>query len=386
MAIHVLAKLLTTLYVIHMNVRIIFMIVEPTCVSKKLEIIVWSHESIATQSTNASFIVGIIKIKLLQNISAIWMYQTGHLVHMTPHMEPCASWANVSQQAVTRKLAKKQSWLQMNVEFAEAEVEVAEPSEATSNKSEFAVPWFFISRPIGTAWRHSNLMSQLHFEGHMTFDIVTFKAYSRLLTFGFSIKHSSKRRKRLISVTTIVAGAYDFDLSFVCSKCSSRKTNRYTNMLKKDIHLSKSNLPPLWLGPSGLKIEVTVRVLNSRLLISGLEFVDKKTGFVYELGHRLLDGNRIERNPDQVVIGGSLLRRKSNGKRRPPIYSIKGGLLNDIDVKIEASARGRKRTRVELDWTFKIKEGTKMPQKGEWKPQRWSKCLTQRGTRSDVSS
>ena len=104
------------------------------------------------------------------------------------------------------------------------------------------------------------------------------------------------------------------------------------------------------------------------------------------MGHRLLDGNRIERNPDQVVIGGSLLRRKSNGKRRPPIYSIKGGLLNDIDVKIEASARGRKRTRVELDWTFKIKEGTKMPQKGEWKPQRWSKCLTQRGTRSDVSS
>jgi len=95
------------------------------------------------------------------------------------------------------------------------------------------------------------------------------------------------------------------------------------------------------------------------------------------------DGNRIERNPDQVVIGGSLLRRKSNGKRRPPIYSIKGGLLNDIDVKIEASARGRKRTRVELDWTFKIKEGTKMPQKGEWKAQRWSKCLTQRGTRSD---
>ena len=123
-----------------------------------------------------------------------------------------------------------------------------------------------------------------------------------------------------------------------------------------------------------------------KTLISGLEFVDKKTGFVYELGHRLLDGNRIERNPDQVVIGGSLLRRKSNGKRRPPIYSIKGGLLNDIDVKIEASARGRKRTRVELDWTFKIKEGTKMPQKGEWKPQRWSKCLTQRGTRSDVSS
>ena len=114
--------------------------------------------------------------------------------------------------------------------------------------------------------------------------------------------------------------------------------------------------------------------------------MDKKTGFVYELGHRLLDGNRIERNPDQVVIGGSLLRRKSNGKRRPPIYSIKGGLLNDIDVKIEASARGRKRTRVELDWTFKIKEGTKMPQKGEWKAQRWSKCLTQRGTRSDVSS
>ena len=108
-------------------------------------------------------------------------------------------------------------------------------------------------------------MSQLHFEGHMTFDIVTFKAYSRLLTFGFSIKHSSKRRKRLISVTTIVAGAYDFDLSFVCSKCSSRKTNRYTNMLKKDIHLSKSNFPSLSLGPSGLKIEVTGRVLNSRL-------------------------------------------------------------------------------------------------------------------------
>ena len=54
------------------------------------------------------------------------------------------------------------------------------------------------------------------------------------------------------------------------------------------------------------------------------------------MGHRLLDGNRIERNPDQVVIGGSLLRRKSNGKRRPPIYSIKGGLLNDIDVKIAA--------------------------------------------------
>ena len=230
-------------------------------------------------------------------------------------------------------------------------------------------------------------MSQLHFEGHMTFDIVTFKAYSRLLTFGFSIKHSSKRRKRLISVTTIVAGAYDFDLSFVCSKCSSRKTNRYTNMLKKDIHLSKSNFPPLSQGPSGLKSKLgSYLYLKFMTLIFCLEFVDKKTGFVYELGHRLLDGNRIERNPDQVVIGGSLLRRKSNGKRRPPIYSIKGGLLNDIDVKIEASARGRKRTRVELDWTFKIKEGTKMPQKGEWKPQRWSKCLTQRGTRSDVSS
>ena len=104
----------------------------------------------------------------------------------------------------------------------------------------------FISRPVGVRdvtaiWCHK------HFEGHMTFDIVTFKAYSRLLTFGFSIKHSSKRRKRLISVTTIVAGAYDFDLSFVCSKCSSRKTNRYTNMLKKDIHLSKSNLlPPIF--------------------------------------------------------------------------------------------------------------------------------------------
>ena len=71
MAIHVLVKQLTTLYVIHMNVRIIFMIVEPICVSKKLEMIVWFRESIATQSTNASFIVGIIKIKLLQNISAI---------------------------------------------------------------------------------------------------------------------------------------------------------------------------------------------------------------------------------------------------------------------------------------------------------------------------
>ena len=208
----------------------------------------------------------------------------------------------------------------------------------------------------------------------MTFDMVTFKAYSRLLTFGFSIKNSSKRRNRLISVTTIVAGAYDFDLSFVCSKCSRRKTNRYTNMLKKDIHLSKSNF---------LLFKFKHQTFYH---IFFLEFVDKKTGFVYELGHRLLDGNRIERNPDQVVIGGSLLRRKSNGKRRPPIYSIKGGLLNDIDVKIEASARGRKRTRVELDWTFKIKEGTKMPQKGEWKPQRWSKCLTQRGTRSDVSS
>ena len=163
---------------------------------------------------------------------------------MTPHTEPCASWVNVSQQAVTKKLAKKQLWLQMNVEFAEAGEEVVELSEATSSKSKLklisSVLGGFISRPFGVTdvtaiWCHK------HFEGHMTFDMVTFKAYSRLLTFGFSIKNSSKRRNRLISVTTIVAGAYDFDLSFVCSKCSRRKTNRYTNMLKKDIHLSKSD-------------------------------------------------------------------------------------------------------------------------------------------------
>ena len=48
MAIHVLVKLLTTSFVIRMNVRTIFMIVEPTCVRKKLEMIVWFRESIVT--------------------------------------------------------------------------------------------------------------------------------------------------------------------------------------------------------------------------------------------------------------------------------------------------------------------------------------------------
>ena len=146
MEIHVLARLLTILYVIHTNVKIIFTIVEPTCASRRLGTNEWSPASIAISLINASSIVGIIKIKLLQNTWAIWMYQMGLHARMTHHTGPCVSWVNVSQRAATRKLAKKQLWLLMNVEFAEAEEEVVGLSEATLNKSEFGscIPSFML--------------------------------------------------------------------------------------------------------------------------------------------------------------------------------------------------------------------------------------------------